>query len=220
MYEHLDRLEAYIGRPIIRLKAAHDFEYYFYEYTPKRKNPALSQYRGMSWPGPRGRWCTGILKTRVINAYLKELREDYTLIEYVGIAADETKRIKDKNYPLVEWGMTEKDCLSYCYRRGFDWGGLYEIFSRVSCWCCPLQSLEELRKLYRHFPDLWQQLEEWDESTWRTFLKNYSVRQLAARFDFEDRWQAAGGNIRSRAFYSALRQELSRLGSEVTLCRI
>ena len=46
MYEHLDRLEAYIGRPIIRLKAKHDFEYYFYEYTPKRKNPALSQYRG------------------------------------------------------------------------------------------------------------------------------------------------------------------------------
>lgn len=31
---------------------------------------------------------------------------------------------------------------------------------------------------------------------------------------------AAGGNIRSRAFYSALRQELSRLRSEVTLCRI
>ncbi len=95
--------------------------------------------------------------------------------------------------------MTEQDCLSYCYRRGFDWGGLYEIFSRVSCWCCPLQSLEELRKLYRHFPDLWRQLEEWDESTWRTFLKNYSVRQLAARFDFEDRWQAAGGNIRKQS---------------------
>ena len=195
MYEHLARLEAYIGRPITRLKAEHDFEYYFLHYTPKRKNPVLAQYSGMSWAGPRNRWCTGILKTRVINAYLKELREDYTLIEYVGIAADETKRVKDKNYPLVEWGMTEKDCLSYCYRRGFDWGGLYEIFSRVSCWCCPLQSLEELRKLYRHFPDLWQQLEEWDESTWRTFLKNYSVRQLAARFDFEDRWQAAGGNM-------------------------
>ena len=114
MYAHLERLEAYIGRPIIRLKAAHDFEYYFYEYTPKRKNPALSQYRGMSWPGPRGRWCTGILKTRIVAAYLKELKKEYTVIEYVGIAADETKRIKDKNYPLVEWGMTEQDCLSYC----------------------------------------------------------------------------------------------------------
>ena len=37
MYEHLARLEAYIGRPITRLKAEHDFEYYFLHYTPKRK---------------------------------------------------------------------------------------------------------------------------------------------------------------------------------------
>ena len=146
MYEHLDRLEEYIKRPIIRLKAEHDFEYYFFDYTPKRKNSALEQHKGLSWPGPRGRWCTGILKTRVIDAYLKELRENYTLIEYVGIAADETKRIKDKKYPLVEWGMTEQDCLSYCYERGFDWGGLYEIFSRVSCWCCPLQGLANYLK--------------------------------------------------------------------------
>lgn len=97
--------------------------------------------------------------------------KQYEVIEYVGIAADETKRMKTACYPLVEWAMTEKDCLAYCYERGFDWGGLYEIFSRVSCWCCPLQSLEELRKLYRHFPDLWRQLEEWDSATWRTFLK-------------------------------------------------
>jgi 3'-phosphoadenosine 5'-phosphosulfate sulfotransferase (PAPS reductase)/FAD synthetase len=149
MYEHLNRLEAYIGRPIIRLKAEHDFEYYFYDYTPKRKNPALSKYRGMSWAGPRNRWCTGILKTRVIDAYLRDLKEQYEIMEYVGIAADETQRIKTACYPLVEWGMSEKDCLDYCYARGFDWGGLYRIFSRVSCWCCPLQSLEELRKLYR-----------------------------------------------------------------------
>ena len=113
MYEHLARLEAYIGRPIIRLKAERNFEYYFLHYTPKRKNPALEQYSGMSWAGPRNRWCTGILKTRVVDAYLKELRKDYTVIEYVGIAADEPKRIKDKTYPLAEWGMTEKDCLAY-----------------------------------------------------------------------------------------------------------
>ena len=170
MYEHLAHLEAYIGRPIIRLKAEHDFEYYFLHYTPKRKNPALEQYSGMSWAGPRNRWCTGILKTRVVDAYLKELRKDYTVIEYVGIAADEPKRIKDKTYPLAEWGMTEKDCLAYCYEQGFDWGGLYEIFHRVSCWCCPLQSLDELRKLHRYFPDLWRQLETWDDATWRTFI--------------------------------------------------
>ncbi len=30
MYEHIDKLEKYIGRPIIRLKPEHDFEYYFF----------------------------------------------------------------------------------------------------------------------------------------------------------------------------------------------
>ena len=218
MYEHLARLEAYIGRPITRLKAEHDFEYYFLHYTPKRKNPVLAQYSGMSWAGPRNRWCTGILKTRVVDVYLKELRKSYTVIEYVGIAADEPKRLKDKTYPLAEWGMTEKDCLNYCYERGFDWGGLYEIFHRVSCWCCPLQSLDELRKLHRRFPDLWQQLETWDDATWRTFIKGYSARDLAVRFDFEERWQKAGGNLRSRAFYAAMREEIQRRRTEVKPC--
>lgn len=39
MYEHLDCLEKYIGIPITHLKAAHSFEYYFFDYTPKRKSP-------------------------------------------------------------------------------------------------------------------------------------------------------------------------------------
>ncbi|MEE0681943.1 MAG: hypothetical protein ACLVML_01360 [Candidatus Gastranaerophilaceae bacterium] len=112
--------------------------------------------------------------------------------------------------------MTEKDCLSYCYKRGFSWGGLYELFDRVSCWCCPLQGLAELRKLYEHFPDLWRQLEKWDETTWRQFRADYSVRELAARFDFEKAWQAQGGKLRSRAFFAALKAELARCGWEVS----
>ena len=49
IYSHLNQLEAYIGNSIVRLKAPHDFEYYFYDYIPHRKNPALLKYRGMSW---------------------------------------------------------------------------------------------------------------------------------------------------------------------------
>lgn len=214
MYDHLNQLEAYTGREITRLKAPHDFEYYFYDYSPDRKNLLLEQYRGMSWPGPYNRWCTAMLKTRIINAYLKKLKKDFEVIEYVGIAADETDRIKNKNYPLVEWGMTEKDCLSYCYERGFYWGGLYELFKRVSCWCCPLQGLKELRNLYEHFPDLWRQLQLWDESTWRQFRADYSVQELAWRFEFEKKWEAQGGKLRIRAFFSALKEELAQCRQE------
>ena len=156
MYEHIDKLEQYIGRPIIRLKAEHDFEYYFYTYHPIRKNPDLEKYDGMSWGGPRNRWCTTMLKKRVLNAYFKDLKKNFDIVEYIGIAADEPNRVKDACYPLVEWNMTEKDCLEYCYSKGFDWGGLYKIFHRVSCWCCPLQSLEELRKFRKYFPELWK----------------------------------------------------------------
>ena len=209
MYEHLKRLEQYIGRKITYLKAEHSFEYYFSEYMPKSKNPKLRQYAGNSWAGPRNRWCTGMLKTRVIRAYLKALKNEYDVIEYIGIAADEPKRIKENGcYPLVEWRMTEKDCLDYCYAKGFDWGGLYEIFHRVSCWCCPLQALSELRKLYEHFPELWAQLRRWDDSTWRQFRADYSVRELEIRFAFEKKWSADGKSIRSRAFYNALKQRI------------
>lgn len=67
LYEHLNKLEEYIQTPVIRLRAEKSFEYYFYEYTPKRRNPKLNKYYGMSWPGPRNRWCTAMLKTRVAS---------------------------------------------------------------------------------------------------------------------------------------------------------
>ena len=38
----------------------------------------------------------------------------------MGIAADEPKRIKSERYPLVDWGITEKEALQICYDRGYD----------------------------------------------------------------------------------------------------
>ncbi len=64
MYEHLDKLEKYIGRPITRIRAEHDYEYYFCHVPVKRKHrDAFIQqfgkdYLGYGWAGPRERWCT------------------------------------------------------------------------------------------------------------------------------------------------------------------
>lgn len=213
MYEHIDKLEAYIGRPITRLKAQQSFESYLLDYTPPRHNPALSGLAGMGWPNHKSRWCTAMLKTRIIESYLKEKRKRYRLVEYVGIAADEQQRVADKVYPLVEWGMTEADCLAYCYERGFDWGGLYKLFRRVSCWCCPLQPISELRKLWVHYPELWHQLEEWDAKTWSRFRLDYSVQNLAARFLLEQEWTAAGKRTGTRAFYRELRERIEEVSN-------
>ncbi len=140
---------------------------------------------GFSWAGARQRWCTSRLKDEPREKFLRPLRKEYDVVEYVGIAADEQFRLERKRnqsechvHPLIDWGMTERDCLNYCYERGYDWGGLYEHFKRVSCWCCPLQSLEELRQLYKHYPELWAKLKEWDKMTWRNFRADFSVEQL------------------------------------------
>ena len=72
-------------------------------------------------------------------------------VEYIGIAADESKRIERhaaKRLILVELGMTELDCLNYCHQKGFNWyEGEYELYDhldRVSCWCCRNKNLKEI----------------------------------------------------------------------------
>ena len=226
LYDHIHKVEQNIGRKITVVKSEQDFEYLFAQkkIVRVRETKSFARYgaerQGYGWAGPKMRWCTEVLKNQPREQYLRKLREEYNVLEYVGIAADETYRLTRKcnqrpsvRLPLVEWGMTEADCLAYCKERGYDWGGLYEKMRRVSCWCCPLQSLAELRVLYRDFPDLWAQLKRWDAMTWRPFRADYSVIQLEQRFDFEEEWLKAGNRLGTKAFYSALKERLENNGA-------
>ena len=52
--------------------------------------------------------------------------------------------------------MTEKECLEYCYDNGYEWvedgKRLYEIFDRVSCWCCANKNKKELENMRKYLP--------------------------------------------------------------------
>ena len=217
MYRHIERVQKVVeaaGVKFTTLRAEYDFEYYMLHYQPKRKNPKLANLRGFSWPGPTARWCTGVLKTRIVDKYLKTLRAEYNVYQYIGIAADEGYRLARENnqdpnhiHPLVDWGWDEAKAMAYCRELGYDWEGLYEIFSRVSCWCCPLQPLGEMKKLRDHFPDLWAHLKWLDSQTWRSYLANdWSVERLEKRFDLEDALEARGYSLRDRQFYTDLKR--------------
>lgn len=189
MYKHIEKVQSMINIPITILKSDKSFEYYMFDHI-KTKGKNKGQ-KGYSFPDFRNRWCTSNLKQRVIKKYLKKYdKKQYELWEYHGIAVDEIERTKknnDKNilYPLVEWGMTEKDCLQYCYDKGLDWNGLYKKLGRVSCWCCPLKSLRELKVLYTDFNDYWEILKEWENKTYRTFRSDYTLLELEERFKRE-----------------------------------
>lgn len=182
MYAHLEKLDRYLyrerGLHITTLRHPEGFEWLMFE-EPKQKATSIERrlaegvpLYGNGWPGVKVRWCTGQLKTHLINKEVNRLKGKYHTVHYVGIAADEPNRIKDERYPLVEWGITEEETLQICYDRGYDWGGLYEIYHRCSCWCCPFQRIDELRKLRRHHPDLWERLRGMDRRASEQFGRN------------------------------------------------
>lgn len=205
MYEHLAKVDEYLyrerGLHITTLRHPMGFEWMMFD-EPKQKKSCLENRAklgippyGNGWPGIRVRWCTGMLKTHLIGKEVNRLKAEKNALHYVGIAADEVKRCKDEIYPLVEWNITEAQALQICYNRGFDFGGLYEIYNRASCWCCPFQRIGELRKLRQHHPELWARLMELDRKAIAQFgkgplgqfRKDWSVAQLEARFAKEER---------------------------------
>ena len=223
MYKHVQKVKEVVERHGIKfttLKNEKSFDYWMFEHEPKRRKPEefkekYGDAKGYSWADTRSRWCTKALKTQIIDRYIKSIPAN--VIQYVGIAADETERLErqiasqgNRRYPLVDWGWTEADCLSYCYSLGYDWDGLYEHFDRVSCWCCPLKSLDELRTLRKHYPELWEELKDMDSRTWRQFRKDYSVSDLDKRFAFEEERLADGKSIRNREFYKELAEILGQ----------
>ncbi len=207
MYDHLNKVDEYLFRErgihIATVRHPHGFEWLMFEEPKKkasciekRKEHGIAPY-GNGWPGIRVRWCTGQLKVHLVESELNRRKQGRSVVQYVGIAADEAWRYKtngNKRYPLVAWGITEADALQICYDRGFDFGGLYEIYARCSCWCCPFQRIDGLRQMRIHHPALWERLldmdrrahEQFGDTPFGCFKQGWSVERLDARFAAED----------------------------------
>lgn len=204
MYDHIARLDDYLyrerGLRITTLRHPKGFEWLMFE-NPIQKESSIENRNehgvplyGNGWPGPKVRWCTGQLKTHLIDREVNRLKAEKHALHYVGIAADEAWRCKEEQYPLVDWGITEAEALQICYDRGYDWDGLYEIYHRCSCWCCPLQKIGELKKLRQHHPELWNRLRDLDRRAKAQFGMNplgrfkqgWTVEMLELRFSNEE----------------------------------
>ncbi len=120
------------------------------------------------WPKSSGGWCTARKRDNCVK-YIRGIKGDKT--EYIGFSADEKKRADGKGvknrrwpvkFPLIDAGMGEADSLAYCKRLGYHWDGLYDVFDRVSCFCCPKGGKTKRRLICEHFPELeieWKRLD-------------------------------------------------------------
>lgn len=191
--EKMKSLLADKGIEFTILEPREPFIYCMTEKPVKKRNGELQC--GYKWCGGCARWGTS-LKLEAIKENNKKYGDEL-IVEYVGVAADERQRIsRERNgnrvkiYPLVEWEMTENDCLEYCYSKGWHWSEngyeLYDLLDRVSCKYCKNKNLKELRNIYHFMPDVWQELKELQDKVQMPFKGNKTIHDIETRFITED----------------------------------
>ena len=181
VYDFLDKLEAYLGKPIERLMPNGDFDHQL-----KMQNGFL--------PSPNTRWCTREMKIRPFEEWVG----DDMVITYVAIRADENRegyRSTKPNikpcFPFKEDGLIRSDIERILYNSGVGYPKYYEWRSRSGCYFCFFQRKNEWLSLSKKHPDLFEkakQYEKIDSVTGQSFTwsQNESLDELVKRTSSEN----------------------------------
>ena len=212
MYKHIDKIKILLnehGINFVKIDPEYSFDFLMFDYKINARDGSVKQ--GYSWCGGRCRWGTHF-KKKALDQFAERTKGS---IVYIGIAADETARLEIereeyKRFPLAEWGITEAECLQGCYDAGFDFGGMYEHLDRLSCKYCKNKNLKELRNIRKHYPDVWEELKDYQSRTNRPYKgEGKSVFELEKRFEFEEERIAAGLSITNQDFHKQLKERLA-----------
>lgn len=157
-YEYIERLEAFLGKPIVRLNPTRDFDHW------------LKVYNGYL-PSQRMRWCTRMLKLKPFEEFVG----DDPTFTYIAIRADEDREgyLSSKPnitpvYPFKDHGITKDDVYRILDQHGLGLPSYYSWRTRSGCYFCFFQRKIEWLGLREHHPELFhraKQYEKIDEST-------------------------------------------------------
>jgi len=178
MYTWIDKIEKHIGIPITRVTAKHSWDSWFYGTFTKGKYKG--RRRGFPYVTNKCWWSRDAKVIPLTQAQGK----GNTV--FIGIAKDEEKRAMAKQYidkpntykfPLIEWGWTEEDCVSYLKSIDLE-HPLQSKFKRTGCWLCPKQSHKSLENLYVHYPALWQKLKQYEKDSPHGFNHHFTLEEM------------------------------------------
>lgn len=177
-YEYLGLLEAYLGRPIVRLSAE----------SPPGETPFdhhLQMFGGLL-PSSQMRWCTRKLKLEPYEKYIGE----EPVISYVGIRGDEDREgyISTKPniravFPFKEDGIVKDDVYKILAESGVGVPEYYSWRSRSGCYFCFYQRKSEWVGLMENHPDLFEKAKSYEkigESERFTWSDAESLEELAS----------------------------------------
>ncbi len=146
-YEYLERLEAFLGKGIVRLNPDRPFTHY------------LDIYGGVL-PDARTRWCTRMLKIKPFENYVG----DDKVISYIAIRADEehrkgyisTKPNIEPRYPFIDEAVYKEDVMNILEASGLGMPNYYKWRSRSGCYFCFFQRRNEWVGLLEKHPKLFE----------------------------------------------------------------
>ncbi len=176
VYDYLDKLEAYLAKPITRLMTNGDFDH------------LLSKYNNFL-PSPNTRWCTREMKIRPFEEWVGTDQ----VITYVAIRADEdrdgyrsTKANIQPKFPFKVDGIVRSDIERILINAGVGYPKYYEWRSRSGCYFCFFQRKNEWISLAERHPDLFERAKKYEKlntltGEQYTWTQGETLEQLVAR---------------------------------------
>ena len=187
-YEYLARIEAFLGKPVVRLNADRGFDHW------------LEIYGGLL-PSGQARWCTRKLKLEPFEAYVGS----DLVTSYVAIRADEdrsgyvsTKSNIQAIFPFKDMGIQKADVFRILEESGLGVPKYYEWRSRSGCYFCFFQRRNEwagLKERHSDLFDLAKAYEKFDEATGDRFT--WSQRESLAELEQPERLEQIRANAKS-----------------------
>ena len=154
-YEYLNKVEAYLGKPIVRLNSEYSFDHW------------MKVFSGFL-PSARMRWCTKNLKLKPFERYCGE----ETVYSYVGLRADENRQgfISTKpniiaRFPFKEEGIVKADVFRMLEESGLGLPDYYKWRTRSGCYFCFFQRKAEWVGLAENHPDLFEKAKAYEKTT-------------------------------------------------------
>lgn len=181
-YEYLARIEAYLGKDVIRLNS---------DLGERAFDHFLDMRKGIL-PSSSMRWCTEKLKIEPFEKYVG----DDPVYLYVGIRADENREgyISTKPnitaiFPFREDGINYSDVQNILEDSGVGMPKYYDWRTRSGCYFCFFQRKIEWVGLAERHPELFERAKEYEEArdadtkNGYTWTDGESLDELIARKD-------------------------------------
>jgi 3'-phosphoadenosine 5'-phosphosulfate sulfotransferase (PAPS reductase)/FAD synthetase len=180
VYSFLNKLEGYLGKPILRINPDRDFDFWLMKH-----NNFL--------PSAQARWCTICMKLKPFEKWVKDfLKEGKKVYSYVAIRSDEEYRegyqSRQENLfiklPFKENGIDKAGVTEILTNTGLGLPDYYSWRSRSGCTFCFFQRKIEWVNLLEIHPEAFEEAKRYEKTSEMhgspfTWSENESLEELS-----------------------------------------